>query len=90
MVVAKAVKEWFDNDDNHLSPETLLHDLKLIVNEVDNGDEENVFASLNGGKVDLDGADLMRAILITRRPSKNIRTFISMTKSHILQESVSV
>lgn len=51
MVVAKAVKEWFDNDDNHLSPETLLHDLKLIVNEVDNGDEENVLPVLTAERL---------------------------------------
>ena len=91
MVVAKAVKEWFDNDDNHLSPETLLHDLKLIVNEVDNGDEENVFASLNGGKVDLDGADLMRAILITRAAKQKYSDIhLHDEISHIAGESISL
>ena len=91
MVVAKAVKEWFDNDDNHLSPETLLHDLKLIVNEVDNGDEENVLASLNGGKVDLDGADLMRAILITRAAKQKYSDIhLHDEISHIAGESISL
>lgn len=63
-LVCKAVKEWFDC--HELDATVILDDLKLIVNKVDSSEEETVFASLNGGKVDLDGADLVRAILITR------------------------
>lgn len=64
MEVARAVADWYQKE--KLAAEVVLDDLKLIVNVVDNGEEETVFASLNGGKVDLDGADLVRAILITR------------------------
>ena len=56
MEVAKAVGAWFQ--ENTIANEVILDNLKLIVNQVDNGEEETVFASLNGGKVDLDGADL--------------------------------
>lgn len=76
MEVADAIRQWFEEHPSGVSRETLLDDLRLIVNEVDSGEEETVFANLNGGKVDLDGSDLMRAILITRAarqryPDKN-------------------
>lgn len=55
-------KEFFDNFKNKV-----LNDVILIVNKLDKGsNEENIFANLNGGKVDLDGSDLLRAILITK------------------------
>lgn len=71
----KAIKKWFD--EHEAEKETMhgkiLDNLKVIVNrvesgeeEVDSGEEEIVFSGLNGGKVNLDGADLLRAILITR------------------------
>ena len=75
MEVAKAVGDWFQR--NTIPNEVILDNLKLIVNQVDNGEEETVFASLNGGKVDLDGADLMRAILITRAARQKYPTVIS-------------
>lgn len=77
MEVAKSVKEWFDNHPNELYPDIILNHIKLIVNEVKSGEEETVFASLNGGKVDLDGADLVRAILITRAARQKYPTIIS-------------
>lgn len=84
MTVANAIKVWFKNND--LSPEiildVILDDLVLIVNEVNQGDEETVFASLNGGKVDLDGADLVRAILITRAAKQKYPSIISREKLH--------
>ena len=75
MEVAKAVGAWFQ--ENTIANEVILDNLKLIVNQVDNGDEETVFASLNGGKVDLDGADLIRAILITRAARQKYPTIVS-------------
>lgn len=77
MEVAKSVKEWFDNHPNELYLDIILNHIKLIVNEVESGEEETVFASLNGGKVDLDGADLVRAILITRAARQKYPTIIS-------------
>lgn len=80
MTVAQAIDLWFEQ--NQLSSQAILDDLVLIVNEVNHGDEETVFASLNGGKVDLDGADLVRAILITRAAKQKYPTIISREKLH--------
>ena len=80
MAVADAIQEWFRK--NKLETKTVLDDLVLIVNEVRPGDEETVFASLNGGKVDLDGADLVRAILITRAAKQKYPSIISREQLH--------
>lgn len=66
--VAEGIKEWFDKKGNSLCIKTVTDRLKLIVNNMESPtvSEEEIFAGLNGGKVDLDGADLVRAILITR------------------------
>lgn len=66
--VAKGIKDWFEKEGNSLLTETITERLKLIVNNMENSSvsEEEIFAGLNGGKVDLDGADLVRAVLITR------------------------
>ena len=80
MAVADAIQEWFREND--LETKTVLDDLVLIVNEVRPGDEETVFASLNGGKVDLDGADLVRAILITRAAKQKYPSIISREQLH--------
>lgn len=62
--VASGIVEWFKSND--LEESTIFEKLKLIVNRIETGNENNIFAGLNGGKVDLDGADLVRAELITR------------------------
>lgn len=80
MTVAQAIHIWFR--DNKLNSGVILDDLVLIVNEVENGDEEVVFASLNGGKIDLDGADLVRAILITRAAKQKYPSVISHEQLH--------
>lgn len=72
--VAAGIHDWFETfDKNEIKEITtkdfvniILHKLKLIVNDLQQGKEEDIFAGLNGGKVDLDGADLVRAELITR------------------------
>lgn len=80
IAVAEAIQDWFR--ENKLETKTVLDDLVLIVNEVSPGDEETVFASLNGGKVDLDGADLVRAILITRAAKQKYPSIISREQLH--------
>lgn len=68
--VAEAIAEWFHEEKNWYEANreeflvTILKRTCLIVNLLD-GDEEQIFANLNGGKVPLDGADLLRAVLIT-------------------------
>ena len=72
--VAAGIYDWFDTFDKDEKKEIttsdfvyiILHKLKLIVNVLQKRKEEDIFAGLNGGKVDLDGADLVRAELITR------------------------
>ena len=71
MDAADAVREWavekVNDKDGFLK--TLLHDAKLLFNEIDKAgdiEEKLVFANINGAKADLDGADLLRALLITR------------------------
>ena len=62
--VANGIQEWFK--DNDISNDIITDKLQIIINKMDAGNEESIFAGLNGGKVDLDGADLVRAELITR------------------------
>ncbi len=71
--VHNAIAGWFNNknqqkdgfEENFLTK--LLHNVRIIVNEVDEKTgEEKVFGNLNSKRVPLDGSDLIRAILITR------------------------
>ena len=74
LTVAKAIYDWFYSKDekgeriekNNISFDTVWKKLKLIVNIVGDKSEETIFANINGGKVSLDGADLVRAILMTK------------------------
>jgi len=69
----RTIKEYFDPSqtsgnqiDKDSFKEKFLHQTKLIVNVLSCSNEEKTFANLNGVKVPLDGADLVRAMLITR------------------------
>ena len=84
MQAANIVREW--------KPETpkqkdfsledfidaLLAKVKIIVNDV-SGNEETVFANINGVKAELDGADLLRAVQITRSAEEKYETSDSDT-----------
>lgn len=64
--VAKVIRESLkEKNDLGEFAIILLDRVKLIINIVI-GKEEKIFSSLNGGKVQLDGADLLRAVLMTR------------------------
>ena len=86
--VAKAIKDWFEKKDENgrrlhsLSLNTILNRLKLIVNKLDGKSEETVFANINGGKVPLDGADLVRAILMTKSAKEKFEDFKSVEKTY--------
>ena len=67
----KTFDAWFleKNDENskNIYKEKLVDKVKFIVNEIHSDiKEQELFMNLNTGKVPLDGADLVRAILITR------------------------
>lgn len=66
----KTIDDFFKNkneNDKIKYKNKLLHRVKLIVNKINKGDnEERIFGKLNSKRIPLDGADLVRAILITR------------------------
>lgn len=73
----KTVDNWFEH--KKVSKEYFLKKLlkktKIIVNLVTGKKEEELFMNLNTGKVQLDGADLIRAILITRVSREEMNNF---------------
>lgn len=73
------IKAWFEENkiDREQFKEKLLKHVKFICNVVEGEKEEKIFGNLNSKKVFLDGADLVRAILITR-----------VTKENAIDESV--
>ncbi|MDR3047723.1 MAG: DUF262 domain-containing protein, partial [Bacteroidales bacterium] len=65
------IKKWFEGEDENVIhnkdsfKEKLLKHVKLIINKPDTVNEQDLFMNLNTGKVSLDGADLVRALLVT-------------------------
>jgi uncharacterized protein with ParB-like and HNH nuclease domain len=61
------IKNWFEEKktDKEYFLNKLLNSVKLIVNKPNTENEQELFTNLNSGKVSLDGADLVRALLIT-------------------------
>lgn len=60
--------KWFKNEKEgyiDIIKDRLLDHVKIIVNLVRNIDEQELFENLNGKRVPLDGADLVRALIIT-------------------------
>lgn len=65
----QTIAEWFDayTGDIREFKDKLLHHVKLIINLIESSSsEEKIFGNLNSKRVPLDGADLIRAMLITR------------------------
>lgn len=65
---AKTINEYLQDKDVTWKDDfknKILRNVKFIVNTPD-GNEEKIFATLNGGKISLDGADLIRAVIMTR------------------------
>ncbi len=72
-IVYQTIETWFDSKTKENGAirdefrDTLLNHVKLIINKIDGStSEEKIFGNLNSKRVPLDGADLVRAILITR------------------------
>lgn len=62
-----AIDDWFNNrDDQDEYRDKLLKHVKFITNYIEGENEERIFGNLNSKRIYLDGADLVRAILITR------------------------
>jgi uncharacterized protein with ParB-like and HNH nuclease domain len=64
------IKRWMNDQgiDMEQFKSKLLNYVKVIVNAPKTKDEQTLFNNLNTGQVHLDGADLVRAIIITRLP----------------------
>lgn len=80
--VAMAIKDWFERlktKEGASYVESFINKLHnnvmLIVNDVEGTQsEEKIFANLNSKRIPLDGADLIRAILITRVAREESKT----------------
>lgn len=82
----KTVQAWFkDNPDTvSVMKDKILNHVKLIVNLPKNIEEQELFENLNGKRVPLDGADLIRALIITRVAKKEVGDLDDSIKQNVL------
>jgi hypothetical protein len=79
---ARTIESWFVNNTDNKVSEKLEKKVKFIVNNLfDKTSEETIFRNLNSDKVPLDGADLVRAIIVTRVANELINSGIESTKT---------
>ena len=84
----KTIEEWFRDhpDKTDVMREKILHNVKLIVNlpQISTLQEYDLFDNLNGKRVTLDGADLIRAMIITRAARKEVENIDDVTKHDVI------
>lgn len=82
----KTVQKWFKDrlQVEGVMKDKILNHLKLIVNLPKNIDEQELFENLNGKRVPLDGADLIRALIITRVAKTEVGELDDTTKQNVL------
>lgn len=82
----KAIQTWFETYPNSVTAmkDKILNHVKLIVNLPKNIEEQELFENLNGKRVPLDGADLIRALIITRVAKKKIGDIDDSIKQNVL------
>lgn len=80
----RTINYWFTQNekeptlfDKNAFKEKFLYNVKLIVNRITGIAEQELFMNLNTGRVQLDGSDLIRAILITRVAKQEMEEFDS-------------
>ena len=82
------VRLWFENHANVKSEmrDKIMNRVKLIVNlpQISSNDELILFDNLNGKRVSLDGADLIRAMIITRVARKDVEDIEEPTKHDVM------
>ena len=79
------VSQWFKNHpDKETMKDKILHNVKMIVNLTKNVEEQDLFENLNGKRVPLDGADLIRAIIITRVAKQEVVEFEGTIKANVI------
>lgn len=87
------IDDWFKNKqetrgfDKEAYKDKLLHHVKFIVNNVsDSTGEEKIFGNLNSKRIPLDGADLIRAALVTRVAEEESRRETDVRKIVLVNE----
>lgn len=82
----KTIQSWFESNSQSAAEmkEKILNHLKVIVNLPKNIEEQELFENLNGKRVPLDGADLIRALIITRVAKKDVGDMEDSTKQNVL------
>lgn len=82
----KTIQSWFEKFQQSIPDmkNKILNHLKVIVNLPKNIDEQELFENLNGKRVPLDGADLIRALIITRVAKKEVGELDDSTKQSVL------
>lgn len=82
----KTIQTWFEANPQSASKmkDKILNHIKVIVNLPKNIEEQELFENLNGKRVPLDGADLIRALIITRVAKKEIGELDDRTKQDVL------
>lgn len=82
----KTVSEWFSNHtyQKEEMKNKILDNVKLIVNLPKNVEEQELFENLNGKRVPLDGADLIRALIITRVAKREVGVVDDSVKQNVL------
>ena len=82
----KTVQTWFEANPHSVTvmKNKILNHVKLIVNLPKNIEEQELFENLNGKRVPLDGADLIRALIITRVAKKDVGDLDDNIKQNVL------
>lgn len=84
----RTIQIWFtDHDDVKKDMiEKIKNRVKLIVNlpQISSSQELELFDNLNGKRVSLDGADLIRAMIITRVARKEVEDIADTTKRDVM------
>ena len=84
----KTIQQWFiENDDvKEVMKDKILNRVKLIVNlpQISSSQELELFDNLNGKRVSLDGADLIRAMIITRVARKDVEDIDDTVKHDVI------
>lgn len=82
----KTIQTWFETNPNSVTAmkDKILNHVKLIVNLPKNIEEQELFENLNGKRVPLDGADLIRALIITRVAKKEVGDLDDSIKQNVL------
>ncbi len=82
----KTVQSWFNSYPHKEADmrDKILNHIKIIVNLPKNIDEQELFENLNGKRVPLDGADLIRALIITRVAKTEVGELDDSTKQNVL------